>query len=451
MENTHASAAEASSFEGMGLGPKLSAIVKGLHFDTPTPIQLKTIAPGIEGKDIVGIAQTGTGKTLAFCLPMLHRLMESKGTVGLVVVPTRELAAQVEEVYQQVGHSLGLQTALLIGGASMGLQLRALRNGPHVIIGTPGRINDHLMQRTFDGSKVSALVLDEADHMFDMGFLPQIKDILRAIPVERQTMLFSATMPHEIFTLATKHMKSPLRIEIAQSGTVADRVDQELFVVTKDQKNRLLEKLLEDYKGTVLIFCRTKYGTKKLCAAIRAMGHGASEIHSNRTLGQRREALDSFKRGTKRVLVATDIAARGIDVTGIELVLNYDLPESAEDYVHRIGRTGRAGLAGKAISLVTADQYYKVKMIERLIRSQIKNIRVPAELPAHRVAVYVEADEDAPRGRFGSSSRPRESSGGYPRRTSAGPSRFAPSGASRPRSSSGSFSGSRSFSSRGAR
>ena len=456
MEETNARQGE-HSFAELGIGPKLLEIIQKLHFTTPTPIQQKTIAPGIDGKDIVGIAQTGTGKTLAFCIPMLQRLMKAKGTIGLVVVPTRELAAQVEETFIKVGGPLGLKTVLLIGGASMGMQISGIRRGPHVVIGTPGRINDHIGQKTLSVANTSILVLDEADHMFDMGFLPQIKDIIKMIPEDRQTLLFSATMPAEIFALATKHMKSPLRIEMAVSGTVAERVDQEIFVVTKDQKNRLVEKLLMEYKGSVLIFCRTKHGAKKLTAAIRAMGHGASEIHSNRSLGQRREALDGFKRGTKRVLVATDIAARGIDVTGIELVVNYDLPEAAEDYVHRIGRTGRAGLAGKAISLVTADQYYKVKMIERLIRTRIKVEKTPTDLPAQRAAVYVEDDE--PRRSYGSSrssSSSRSGSGsGYPPRSSAG-SGYGASRASRPASNgssgsarpSSSFGASRSFSSK---
>ena len=415
-------------FENLGISSEVLLVLKKLHYTVPTLIQQKAITPSIEGKDVVGIAQTGTGKTLAFAVPMLQRLMEMKGKIGLVVVPTRELAAQVEETFLKVGGPLGARTALLIGGAAMGPQLGAIRRGPHVIIGTPGRINDHLSQGTFKGDTVSILVLDEADHMFDMGFLPQIKDIIATLSPERQTLLFSATMPQEIFTLASRHMKTPLRIEIARAGTIADRMDQEIFVVTKDQKNRLLEKLLMDYKGSVLIFCRTKHGAKKLCANIRVMGHGASEIHSNRSLGQRREALDSFKSGAKRVLVATDIAARGIDVSGIELVVNYDMPEQAEDYVHRIGRTGRAGMAGKAVSLVTADQYYKVKIIERLIRIPIAVSKLPADLPAYRTPVYVADDEDAgSRSRFGgrssrfaSSARPRSASSFVPRSTGFG-------------------------------
>lgn len=396
------------SFLNLGIAPRLLEIIAGLHFTAPTEIQRKAIPTAIEGKDIVGIAQTGTGKTLAFAVPMLQRLMQKKGAIGLVVVPTRELAQQVEEAYHVVGQSLGLKTALLIGGAAMGPQISALRRGPQVVIGTPGRLNDHREQKTLLLDHAEIVVLDEADRMLDMGFLPQVKNIFRALPQVRQTMLFSATMPDEIFRLARQYMQLPVRIEIARSGTVADRVDQELFIVLKDQKNRLLEKILGEHRGSVLIFCRMKFGAKRLCAAIRAMGHPVTEIHSNRTLGQRREALEGFKSGRYRILVATDIAARGIDVVGIELVINYDVPEQAEDYVHRIGRTGRAGMAGKAITLATPDQRYKVKSIERLIRTAITVSQVPSVLPPHRASVFVGRDED------GSGGRPFDAAHGRP-------------------------------------
>lgn len=251
------------SFLNLGIAPRLLEIIAGLHFTAPTEIQRKAIPTAIEGKDIVGIAQTGTGKTLAFAVPMLQRLMQKKGAIGLVVVPTRELAQQVEEAYHVVGQSLGLKTALLIGGAAMGPQISALRRGPQVVIGTPGRLNDHREQKTLLLDHAEIVVLDEADRMLDMGFLPQVKNIFRALPQVRQTMLFSATMPDEIFRLARQYMQLPVRIEIARSGTVADRVDQELFIVLKDQKNRLLEKILGEHRGSVLIFCRMKFGADR--------------------------------------------------------------------------------------------------------------------------------------------------------------------------------------------
>jgi len=363
---------EQRSFNGLGISPNFLSALQKLNFTTPTPIQYRAIPSAIEGKDIVGIAQTGTGKTLAFGIPMIQRIIALEGkNRGLILLPTRELAIQVNNTLQKITRGFGVRTAVLIGGESMYHQIRAIKNNPHVIIGTPGRINDHLKQRTINFNTISILVLDEADKMFDMGFADQIKQILAVTPKERQTMLFSATMPDTILKIANQYMKLPLRIEIAKSGTTAEKVEHELFVVQKDQKMTLLQKLLIEYKGSVLIFSRTKYGVKKICSNLRGMNFSAEEIHSNRSLTQRKKALDGFRSGRYRVLVATDIASRGIDVKGIELVLNYDLPESAEDYVHRIGRTGRAGLAGKAISFVAPDQKNKIREIEYLIRTSI--------------------------------------------------------------------------------
>src|SRR3989338_4549826 len=364
------------SFQGLGIAPGLLQVLNDLKYTAPTPIQHQAIPVAIEGKDVIGVAQTGTGKTLAFGIPMLQLIAQNKGR-GLVVWPTRELALQVEEVLHKIGKSFGVRTAVLIGGASMHTQIQALKRDPHVIVATPGRLNDHLQQKLVSLAKISILVLDEADRMLDMGFLPQIQKILNALPKQRQTMLFSATLPPSIMRIATSHMKLPLHIEVSPSGTSAEGVMQEIFIVRKDAKIRLLEKILGDYKGSTLIFTRTKYIASRIARAVRAMGHTASEIHSNRSLGQRKEALAGFKRGNYRVLVATDIASRGIDVVGIELVLNYDLPSNSEDYVHRIGRTGRAGTEGHAISFALPEEQYEVRSIERLIR---KNLRVsPAQ------------------------------------------------------------------------
>ncbi len=369
-------------FYGLGIAPNLLGALDRLKYTTPTPIQEKAIPPGIQGQDLIGIAQTGTGKTLAFSIPMLQRLSAVKGQ-GLILLPTRELALQVDETMQKVGKAFGLRTAVLIGGASMGMQKSMIARRPHVIIATPGRLIDHMEQHTVSLSQVRELVLDEADRMLDMGFMPQIKRILEGVPADRHTMLFSATMPEEIAKIAGKHMKLPVRIEIARQGTAAEKVDQELFVVSKADKLRLLEQLLSEYKGTVLVFSRTKHGAKKITQVLRTMGHTVSEIHANRSLAQRREALDGFKSGKYRVLVATDIAARGIDVTAIELVINFDLPDQADDYVHRIGRTGRAGATGKAISFACPDQGKDVREIEKLIRRQLPVSKLPA-LPAAR-------------------------------------------------------------------
>jgi ATP-dependent RNA helicase RhlE len=377
---------ENAGFRAFGIDPRLLAVMEKAGFTVPTDIQAKAIAPGLEGKDIVGIAQTGTGKTLAFAVPMLERLLRASGKYGLVVVPTRELAMQVEETFMQVGGPLGLVTALIIGGAPMGRQISALRRGPHVVIGTPGRINDHLEHRTIDLSRVAALVLDEADRMLDIGFLPQLRRILQSTPADRQTMLFSATMPDDIYALANAHMRQPLRIEIARPGTVADNVSQEFFIASREEKRALLARILTEHEGSALVFCRTKYGAQNLRNLIASWGHAACELHSNRSLGQRKQALDRFKSGACRVLVATDIAARGIDVSDIALVVNYDLPEQAEDYVHRIGRTARAGKAGKAISFAMPTERRKLHAIERLIRVAIAISRMPAEPNGERTA-----------------------------------------------------------------
>lgn len=360
----------AANFYGLGIAPKILDILERMKFKVPTPIQLKAIPLALEGKDIVGIAQTGTGKTHSFAIPMVQRLVQKKG-IGLVLAPTRELAIQIDEAFQEIARAFGMRTACLIGGAPMPPQVQALRRDPQVVIATPGRLIDHMSQWNFLPDGVTMLVLDEADRMLDMGFAPQIDKILRFLPRDRQTMLFSATMPKEIMNIATKHMKLPLSVEIAPSGTTVERVTQELFIVKKEAKTQLLKKLLSQYHGSVLLFSRTKHNAKKIVRSIRDMGHSSSEIHSNRSLSQRREALEGFKSGKYRVLVATDIASRGIDVTGIELVLNYDLPEDAENYVHRIGRTARAGHKGHAISFATPDQGHDVRDIEKLIKATL--------------------------------------------------------------------------------
>ncbi len=374
-----------SGFTGLGIAPALLESLDRLRFTQPTPIQLRSIPIGLEGKDLIAIAQTGTGKTLAFGIPMIQRLAQLKGR-GLILVPTRELAVQVDESLQAVGRRLSLRTAVLIGGASMSLQRQALDRKPRIIIATPGRLLDHLDKRSINLSDIAILVLDEADRMLDMGFAPQINRVFEVVPKHRQTMLFSATIPNEIVAIARQHMELPIHVEIARSGTTVEKVTQELFFIAKEAKSRLLEVLLGQCPGPVLVFTRTKHGARKLARQVKGMGHTASDIHSNRTLSQRREALEGFKSGKYRVLVATDIAARGIDVSGIELVVNYDLPSNSEDYVHRIGRTARAGRAGRAVSFATFDQRRDVKAIEQLIRTVLPVTKVPA-LPPDRTAI----------------------------------------------------------------
>ena len=369
----------AAGFYGLGIAPKLLSALDALKFKIPTPIQKQGIPHAAEGKDLVGIAQTGTGKTIAFAIPMIQRLAAAPGR-GLVLTPTRELALQVSEVFRQFAPAMGISGCVIIGGESISAQIRELRRNPRVIIATPGRLQDHLEQGTVKLNDVKVIVLDEADRMFDMGFAPQIERILRTIPKDRQTMLFSATMPDEIMKLAGAHMRLPTRVEVARAGTVAENVEQQLYVVNRDAKPDLLNKLLQTYGGSVLMFVRTKHNARKIALRIREMGHNAAEIHSNRSLNQRREALDGFKAGKYRILVATDIAARGIDVTGIELVINYDLPDDENNYIHRIGRTGRAGKGGRAVSFAAPDQAQEVRSIEKLIRMPLP-ITVHPDMP----------------------------------------------------------------------
>src|SRR3989344_7151612 len=305
-------------------------MMERLKFKIATPIQHKAIPLALEGKDIIGIAQTGTGKTMAFAIPMIQQLAQNKNH-ALVLVPTRALALQVEESIRKIATPFNIRTVSLIGGEPIQNQLRSLQKSPRVLIATPGRLLDLMEQKKVRLNDVNILVLDEADRMLDMGFAPQIDEILRSVPKDRQTMLFSATMPAEIMRMATSHMKIPIQVEMAPTGTTAERVTHELFIVQQEMKRELLGKILVKFRGSVLLFCRTKMGAKRITSAFRHLGHSAAEIHSDRSLAQRRQALEGFKSGKHRVLVATDIASRGIDVKGIELVINYALPAQAEN------------------------------------------------------------------------------------------------------------------------
>ncbi len=370
---------EPSTFREMGIQAALLKILDQRKITKPTPIQHQAIELALEGKDLIGIAQTGTGKTFAFGLPMLQQLAAGKKR-GLVILPTRELAYQVEEALKPYASALGIRMAVFVGGASMQLQRKMIKQNPRILIATPGRLNDHLEKKTVSLNEVEILVLDEADRMLDMGFKPQIDRILVHVPRKRQTLLFSATMAQSIVKLATAQMHLPLRIEVAPAGTTASKVEQELIIVKQPDKKTLLMSLLKEHEGQVLVFSRTKHGAKKITRALNDKNFRAAEIHANKSLAQRRAALAGFKSGKHRVLVATDIASRGIDVTDIAIVINYDLPDDAADYVHRIGRTGRAGREGKAISFATPTQTKDIRDIERLIRTPLQR-RKHALLP----------------------------------------------------------------------
>lgn len=376
-------------FTSTGLVPVILGVLSRLEYSTPTPIQEKAIPIALTGGDLLGIAQTGTGKTLAFALPLIDKLIKARGR-GLVIVPTRELALQVEDSIRGVTRLLNpsIRTVCLIGGMPMYRQIKDLRDHPRIIIATPGRLQDHIDQKSIDLSDVNTLILDEADRMLDMGFAPQIKRILNTVPSERQTMLFSATMPPEITQLANSYLQNPQRVEVARAGESNLLIKQELCYVDHTSKFELLEKLLSLHTGSALIFVRTKHGAAKLNHKLQHHGFTSAEIHSNRSLGQRKQALNGFKSGQYRILVATDVAARGIDVHNISLVVNFDLVDAPDDHIHRIGRTGRAGNEGLAITFATHDQQKDVKAIERLLGhplpiSQLSETPRPMQTPQY--------------------------------------------------------------------
>ncbi|MBI4834782.1 MAG: DEAD/DEAH box helicase [Planctomycetes bacterium] len=357
-------------FFGLGIAPMILEVLQRIKFTAPTPIQAKVIPLAISGSDVVGIAQTGTGKTHAFAIPMVQSLAQKPG-MGLVLAPTRELALQIDEVFCQLAQPFGIKTACLIGGASMFPQVQALRRNPRVIVATPGRLFDHMERRNVNLGNVIMFVLDEADRMLDMGFAPQVERIAAQVPKKKQTMLFSATMDKEIMRVASRYMKLPISVEIAPPGTTVESVTQEVYIVKREFKLRLLSKILGKYPGSVLLFSRMKHHCNRIAREINNMGFTAAAMHSDRSLAQRREALEGFKSGKYKVLVATDIAARGIDVMGIELVVNFDLPDDKGNYVHRIGRTARAGHKGHAISFALPNQIPDVHEIERIIRKSL--------------------------------------------------------------------------------
>jgi len=370
------------SFRHLGLSPKMLEVLAKNNLTIPTPVQHKVIPIALEGKDVVAVAQTGTGKTLAFGIPLVQQIATGSTKSALVLAPTRDLALQVDEVLKHVFKSFKLKSAVVIGGDSINRQITALRARPQIIVATPGRLIDHMARGSVMLSLVNMFVLDEADRMFDMGFAPQVEQIIKGLSRKRQTLLFSATIPPNIVHLATRHMQLPIHVELAPSGTVAEDVSQELFVVREGAKKRLVKSLLEEYKGATLIFTRTKAKAKLVTRWIKDMNHKAVEIHSNRTMGQRKQAIEGFKSGRYRILVATDIAARGIDIIHIELVINYDLPDDIENYVHRIGRTGRAGRDGHAITFATPEQDKEIGQIEKLIKNELPRAAHP-EIETH--------------------------------------------------------------------
>ncbi|HET7329347.1 DEAD/DEAH box helicase [Dyella sp.] len=364
------------SFESLGLAPALLRALAEQGYAEPTPIQAGAIPVVLEGHDLLAAAQTGTGKTAAFALPLLQRMSTttpaSKRPRALVLTPTRELAAQIHDNMRTYGKHLRVGSAAIFGGVSMGPQTQALRRGTDVIIATPGRLVDHMQQRTIDLSGIEVLVLDEADRMLDMGFLPALKRIIGALPKQRQTLLFSATFAPEIKALAMQFMHSPREVSVTPANSVATTVSHEVHPVDASRKRDLLLHVLsKDSRRQTLVFSRTKHGADKLVRHLEQSGLRAAAIHGNKSQNARTRALSDFKSGRVTVLVATDIAARGIDIDQLPIVINFDLPMVAEDYVHRIGRTGRAGASGLALSLVSHEESGLLRDIRKLLNQEI--------------------------------------------------------------------------------
>ena len=365
------------AFHDLGIHPEVVKVLDRLKLVTPTPIQHQAIPAALEGKDVLGIAQTGSGKTLAFGIPLVQRLLAHGGR-ALILVPTRELAFQVDTVLRPLLKAQNMCAAVLIGGIKMADQMIDLHQDPSVLIATPGRMNDHIYEGNLDLGDIKVLVLDEADRMFDMGFEPQVNSILRCLTNAKQTLLFSATMPPDIRKLVNQHMTDPVSVEIAPSGTTAEEVSHELYIVAENKKDDVVRSLLKKYRRSVLLFTRTKLKAGRVTQSIKRMGAKVEEIHSDRTMEQRHRAIEGFKSGRYKVLVATDIAARGLDVSGIELVINYDLPDEPENFVHRIGRTGRAGVEGHAITLAKPTQKEDIALIEKTINKTLPLTEDPA-------------------------------------------------------------------------
>lgn len=397
------------SFENLGLHPKILTGVKFQGYIEPTPIQQKAIPVIIQGRDILAGAQTGTGKTAAFTLPLLH-LLSIQGHRGghrpraLVLVPTRELAAQVGKSIETYGQGLHIRSTVIFGGVGIGPQIKQLRRGVSIVIATPGRLLDLVSQKALDLSRIEVLILDEADRMLDMGFIHDIRKIIRMVPKKRQTLFFSATYSKEIKVLADTILYKPMMVEVARQNAPAENVDQCVFHVSKSRKCKLLSHLIiEGDWSQVLVFTKTKHGANRLALQLEKNGIMAAAIHGNKSQSARTLALANFKAGKVRVLVATDIASRGLDIDRLPHVVNYDMPNIAEDYVHRIGRTGRAGSSGEAISLVMDEEVKLLRAIERLIKkvipvSRIEGFSDSAKVPEKDKAAGVEAHRHRRRG-----------------------------------------------------
>ena len=361
------------NFSDLNIENKLKKSIELAEFKTPTPIQSQSIPISLEGKDVLGTAQTGTGKTLAFTIPMLNKLLKDKQAMALIICPTRELATQVMETVLKLNiREIGIGNALLIGGESMQKQLRQLKKRARIIVGTPGRINDHIERKSLNLSRVNYLVLDETDRMLDMGFTPQIEVILKFIPKDHQTLLFSATLPENILKISQKYLNNPERVSVGSLSTPIEKIKQETFQITADKKYHELINQLVERSGSILVFVKTKHGADKIVKRLKYDGHKADAIHGNLRQSKRDRVIRGFRNGNSRILIATDVAARGLDIPVIKHVINYDLPQVPEDYIHRIGRTGRAGKDGSALTFLTNNDRSMWRSIQKLIDPDFK-------------------------------------------------------------------------------
>ena len=364
-------------FSDFNISAALKQQLANAKFVTPTPVQAGAIPPALEGQDVLATAQTGTGKTLSFLIPLIEKMQPGKGPAALVLLPTRELAIQVVEAYKQLTRNYKA-AAVVVGGMAEGPQLQAIRNGARLIVATPGRLEDYLDRRLVNLSGVKMLVLDEVDRMLDMGFKPAIKRIVQALPADRQTLCYSATLSPAIREVVRDYVKNPARVEIGSVLKPSENVELRTFEVPTEKKHELLEHLLGSHDGSFLVFVRTKHGADRVARRLTRSGHSATQIHGDRSQSQRNSALRSFSEGRHRVLVATDVAARGIDVADVAHVVNYDMPREAEDFVHRIGRTGRASSKGMASTFAAPDETHLLRKMEKTLRISTKRFRVSA-------------------------------------------------------------------------
>jgi len=373
------------TFEELGLSKETLKAILAMGFEEPTPIQAGTIPLILEGKDVIGQAQTGTGKTAAFGIPIVERCPKGKKPFAIILEPTRELAVQVAEELNKIGKYKKISALPVYGGASILNQIKAMRRGVDVIVGTPGRVIDHINRGTLDLTDVRMAVLDESDEMLDMGFVDDIKEILKATPAERQTLLFSATMPEPIFDIAKRHMRAPEKVRLSPKEMVVQKIKQVFYEVRHYEKIEALARLLdvEDPELTI-IFCHTKKDVDELCGKLQQIGYNASALHGDYTQARRDEVMEKFKNGKIDILVATDVAARGLDIQNVSHVINYSIPQNPAGYVHRIGRTGRAGKSGIAITFVTPREYNSLRLIERTAKTTISRKKLPTLADANK-------------------------------------------------------------------